>query len=88
MTTKAYPRLGETLYTTTLPNGLTLHVVPKPGFRSYYAVLAANYGGDHRRFSLGGDDRYARRRGPLSGAQDVRSARWGQRAEPALRQRG
>ena len=55
MTTKAYPRLGETLYTTTLPNGLTIHVVPKPGFRSYYAVLAANYGGDHRRFSLGGE---------------------------------
>ena len=55
MTTKAYPRLGETLYTTTLPNGLPLHVVPKPGFRSYYAVLAANYGGDHRRFSLGGE---------------------------------
>ena len=55
MTTKAYPRLGETLYTATLPNGLTIHVVPKPGFRSYYAVLAANYGGDHRRFSLGGE---------------------------------
>ena len=55
MTTKAYPRLGETLYTTTLPNGLTIHVVPKPGFCSYYAVLAANYGGDHRRFSLGGE---------------------------------
>ena len=55
MPTKAYPRLGETLHTTTLPNGLTIHVVPKPGFRSYYAVLAANYGGDHRRFSLGGE---------------------------------
>lgn len=50
-----YPRLGETLYSSTLPNGLALHVIPKPGFRSFYAVFATNYGGAHRRFRLNGE---------------------------------
>ena len=50
-----YPRLGETLYSGTLSNGLSLHVVPKPGFRSAYAVFAVNYGGAHRRFRLNGE---------------------------------
>ena len=54
MQTKEYPRLGETLYSGVLPNGLVLHVLPKPGFRSAYAVFAANYGGAHRRFTLEG----------------------------------
>lgn len=52
---KAFPSLGEDLYTDTLPNGLRLQVVPKPGFRSCYAVLAVNYGGAFRRFSLNGE---------------------------------
>ena len=39
---KSYPRLGEELYTETLENGLRLQVLPKPGFRSRYAVLAVN----------------------------------------------
>ena len=54
MESKAYPHIGETLYTATLPNGLRLRVIPKPGFRSAYAVFAANYGGAHRRFELDG----------------------------------
>ena len=32
MTTVEYPRLGENLYKQILPNGLTLRVVPRPGF--------------------------------------------------------
>jgi predicted Zn-dependent peptidase len=55
MEIKPYPAVGETLYCETLPNGLRLRVIPKPGFRSRYAVLAVNYGGAHRRFSLGGE---------------------------------
>ena len=55
MQSKNYPRLGETLYSGVLPNGLVLHVLPKPGFRSAYAVFAANYGGAHRRFALAGE---------------------------------
>ena len=51
---KDYPEIGETLYSETLPNGLRLRVIPKPGFRSRYAVFAVNYGGVHRRFLLDG----------------------------------
>ena len=51
---KSYPRLGEELYTETLENGLRLQVLPKPGFRSRYAVLAVNYGGVNRSFTLNG----------------------------------
>ena len=54
MESKHYPGIGETLYSETLPNGLRLRVIPKPGFRSRYAVFAANYGGAHRRFTLDG----------------------------------
>ena len=54
METKAYPHIGETLYSETLPNGLRLRVIPKRGFRSRYAVLAVNYGGAHRRFTVDG----------------------------------
>ena len=49
-----YKNIGEVLYSATLPNGLRLSVVPKPGFNSFYAVFAANYGGAHRCFELDG----------------------------------
>ena len=49
-----YTDIGETIYSAQLPNGLNVRVVPKPEFNSGYAVLAVNYGGSHRRFSLGG----------------------------------
>ena len=49
-----YPQLGETLYAQTLPNGLRLRVLPKPGFRTSYAAFATNYGGAHRRFTIDG----------------------------------
>jgi predicted Zn-dependent peptidase len=55
MERKDYPQIGETLFSETLPNGLRLRVIPKPGFRSRYAVLAVNYGGVHRRFRLDGE---------------------------------
>ena len=32
-----YPRIGETVLRTTLPNGLTVAVVPKPLYRKRYA---------------------------------------------------
>lgn len=54
MESKVYPKIGETLYSETLPNGLRLRVIPKRGFRSRYAVLAVNYGGCHRRFTVDG----------------------------------
>lgn len=50
-----YAAIGETLYTTVLPNGLPIYVIPKPGYRKSFAVFAANYGGADRNFSLGGN---------------------------------
>lgn len=50
-----YPNIGETLYTDTLPNGLRLCVVPKKGFRSFFAAFAADYGGCARVFTLDGE---------------------------------
>ena len=50
-----YKDIGESLYSAVLPNGLEIRVVPKPGFAASFAVFAANYGGAHRRFSLGGE---------------------------------
>ncbi|MGI6028229.1 MAG: EF-P 5-aminopentanol modification-associated protein YfmH [Candidatus Heteroscillospira sp.] len=49
-----YESIGEELYTETLPNGLTIQVLPKPGFNKSYAVFATNYGGADRRFRIGG----------------------------------
>lgn len=54
MTCSEYSRIGERLYSETLPNGLRLRVIPKPGFGTCYAVFATNYGGAHRRFTVDG----------------------------------
>ena len=49
-----FPRLGERCVVDTLPNGLTVYVIPKPGFAQCYALLAVNYGGNDTRFSVNG----------------------------------
>ena len=49
-----YPRLGETLYREVLPNGLTVLVVPKPGFTRKLAYFATDFGGIHNHFTLDG----------------------------------
>ena len=54
MTKTEYPRIGETVLRETLPNGLRLVVVPKPGYRKRFALFAARYGGMDLRFKLGG----------------------------------
>ena len=51
-----YPALGEVLYTGTLPNGLTLRVIPKPGYQKISAVLATAYGGADTRFYCDGQE--------------------------------
>ena len=53
--TRRFNDLGETLCEAVLPNGLRLAVLPKPDFASCYAVFATDYGGAHRRFTLGGE---------------------------------
>ena len=54
MTRTEYPRLGETVLRETLPNGLRVCVVPKPGYRRKYAFFATRYGGVDMRFRLDG----------------------------------
>ena len=49
-----YERLGESVYRETLPNGLQIYVVPKPGYAKKYAFFATRYGGMDTRFRLDG----------------------------------
>ena len=48
-----YPRIGETVLSQTLPNGLRVSIVPKPGYRRAYAFFTTRYGGMDLRFRLG-----------------------------------
>jgi len=50
-----YPAVGETVYRDTLPNGLRLAVIPKPGFTRSVAFFSTRYGGADRRFRLGSE---------------------------------
>ncbi len=49
-----YDRLAQTIYRDTLPNGLELCVIPKPGFSRKYAFFGTNYGSVDTRFTLDG----------------------------------
>ena len=49
-----YPRIGEDLYRAVLPNGLTVLVVPKPGFTRKLAYFATDFGAVHNHFTLDG----------------------------------
>ena len=54
-----YPRIGEDLYRTVLPNGLTVLVVPKPGFTRKLAYFATDFGAVHNHFALDGREVHA-----------------------------
>ena len=49
-----YPRLDESVCRKVLPNGLTVLVVPKPGFSRKIAYFMTNYGSVHTAFTLDG----------------------------------
>ena len=49
-----YPRLDETVCRKVLPNGLTVLVVPKPGFTRKIAYFVTRYGSVHTAFTLDG----------------------------------
>lgn len=49
-----YERIGESVYQETLPNGLKIFVIPKPGYTKKYAFFATRYGGMDTRFQLDG----------------------------------
>ena len=49
-----YPELGEVLYKEQLSNGLTVLVLPRPGFSRKLAYFVTDYGSIHTDFSLEG----------------------------------
>ena len=49
-----YPQLGETLFRQKLANGLTVAVLPRPGFRRKIAYLVTDWGSMHRHFRRDG----------------------------------
>ena len=50
-----YPALDETLYSTVLPNGLQVMVVPKPGFTKKQAYFVTDFGAVHTQFTFNGE---------------------------------
>ena len=55
MTRIDYPELDETLCTQTLPNGLTVCVVPRKGFTKSLAYFVTDYGSVHTEYSINGE---------------------------------
>ena len=49
-----YPRLGESLYTKKLENGLTVALVPRKGFTRKIAYFVTDFGSIHTDFALDG----------------------------------
>lgn len=56
MNTMRAERLQETLYYDRLPNGLTVYVLPKPGFQKTYATFSAKYGSIDNHFRVEGKE--------------------------------
>ena len=54
-----YPTLNETLIHEVLPNGLTIALVPRPGFAKKLAYFVSDYGAIHTDFSVNGTTRTA-----------------------------
>ena len=55
MEQKFYPQVGETLYKKTLPSGLKMVVLPRPGFAKKLCYLVTDYGAIHRDFQMDGE---------------------------------
>ena len=51
---RSYPGLQEEIYWDKLPNGLTLAVIPKPGFSRKMAYFVTGAGSIHRNFTMDG----------------------------------
>ena len=54
-----YPELSETLYMETLPNGLRVCVLPRPGFSRKLAYFVTDFGAVHTDFTLDGREVHA-----------------------------
>lgn len=55
MQSKQYP-LGETIYYDTLPNGLDVVLLPKPGFKQSFVTFSTKYGSIDNRFRTSKDE--------------------------------
>ena len=51
-----YPGLGENVYRGVMPNGLTVMVVPRPGFTKKLAYFVTDFGSIHTEFTLDGEE--------------------------------
>ncbi len=56
MIEKNYPRLGEKVFWETLPNGLTVCIVPRPGFAKKLCYFVTDYGAIHTHFMQNGKE--------------------------------
>ena len=54
MNKRRYPELDEEVFWDKLPNGLTLAVVPRPGFQKKLAYFVTDHGSIHTEFSMDG----------------------------------
>ena len=54
MNKQYYPELDEIIYTQVLANGLTVKVVPRPGFTKKLAYFVTDFGSVHQNFELEG----------------------------------
>ena len=59
MKKQEYPRLGEALLSFTLENGLTVKIVPRPGFTRKLAYFTTDFGSVHTDFTLEGREIHA-----------------------------
>ena len=53
---KVYPRLGEEIFWNTLPNGLTVAVIPRPGFTRKLCYFVTDYGSIHTHYTVDGKE--------------------------------
>ncbi|WP_166237855.1 EF-P 5-aminopentanol modification-associated protein YfmH [Paenibacillus turpanensis] len=56
MQTLEYPKVNETLYHETLPNGLQVYLLPKVGFQKTYATFSTRYGSIDNHFQVEGSE--------------------------------
>ena len=54
MKQERYPRLDEQLFRAVLPNGLTVMVLPRPGFTRKLAYFVTDFGAIHTQFAVDG----------------------------------
>lgn len=56
MEKRIYPQLGEEVFYETLPNGLNIIVLRRPGFQKKLAYFATNFGSMQTKFSLNAEE--------------------------------